>query len=52
MAIVAITGDEIEELGRDRASGGDVLGRVATIRPGSLATVMAEAGAAVSEKSE
>jgi len=41
-----LRGDEIEELGRDRASGRDVLGRVGTARPCSLDAVMAEAGTA------
>src|SRR5213593_3016599 len=45
-------GDEIEELGRYRASCGDVLGRVATVRPRSVDAVMAEAGTAGSEESE
>ena len=44
--------DEIEELGRYRASCGDVLGRVATARPRSVDAVMAEAGTAGSEESE
>src|SRR5439155_12492171 len=45
-------GDEIEELGRDRASGRDVLRRVGTARPCSLNAVIAEAGTAGSEESE
>jgi hypothetical protein len=36
-----LRGDEIEELGRDSASGGDVLGRMATTRGCSLDYVMA-----------
>src|SRR6266403_1496222 len=47
-----LRGNEIEELGRDGASGGDVLGRMATTRGCSLDTVMAEAGTSASEEAE
>ena len=47
-----LRGDEIEELGRDSASGGDVLGRMATNRGCSLDTLMAEGGTSASEESE
>src|SRR5882724_4946855 len=47
-----LRGNEIEELGRDGASGGDVLGRMATTRGCSLDTVMAEARTSASEEAE